>query len=264
VLACAIAVLAVLLTAAPAGAAKLRPVTGPLQTKIGIADQKASVFGDPRLVDLGLGYARRSVAWNALRTRAGRTDIDAWIEGVEVMGAEPLITFSRPTTRSNGPYRPPTATQFLREFLHFRNRYPEVKTYSSWNEANFCGAGTCRKPELVARYFNLIRLNCFGCKVVAADLLDAPNMVGWVKAFRRAAGIEPRYWGLHDYIDANRFQTTRTASLLQAVKGEVWLTEVGGLVARRRTPLLGARFLGRVAVGGQRVSRGHRRVRSIG
>ena len=70
-----------------------------------------------------------------------------------------------------------------------------------------CGVGTCRRPELVARYYTLIRRNCLGCKVVAADLLDQPNMVGWARAFRRAARFEPKYWGLHDYIDANRFQT---------------------------------------------------------
>ena len=123
--------------------------------------------------------------------------------------------------------------QYLREFLRMRKRYPGVKTWSAWNEANQCGTGTCDRADIVARYYNTIRRNCPGCKVLAADLLDQPNMVGWARAFRRAARFEPKYWGLHDYIDANRFQTTRTAQLLRAVRGEVWLTEIGGLVARR-------------------------------
>ena len=44
-------------------------------------------------------------------------------------------------------------------------------------------------------------------------------------AARRKA--EPRWWGLHNYIDANRFHTTSTRRLLRATKGKIWLTEVG-------------------------------------
>jgi len=220
----------------PAGAAaaiRLRPVSGRLHVKIGIADQKEEVFDDQRLRDLGIGYARRSVAWDVLRFSDERDRLDAWVRGAQAMGAEPLITFARSRDIAGRLQRPPTGARFLREFLRFRQRYPGVRTWSSWNEANQCGSGTCKKPELVAKYFNAIRRHCPGCTVVAADLLDQPNMVSWARAFRRAARIEPKYWGLHDYIDANRFQTTRTAQLLRAVRGEVWLTEVGGLVARR-------------------------------
>ena len=46
------------------------------------------------------------------------------------------------------------------------------------------------------------------------------------------AGEEPRYWGLHNYIDANRARTTGTRRMLHAVKGQVWFTETGGIVAR--------------------------------
>lgn len=225
--------LALALPALAGAAIKLRPVTGELETKIGIADQKAEVFADERLQDLGFGYARRSVAWDALRHRDQREELDAWVAGAEAMGAEPLITFARSRRTTGRRYIPPTADQVLREFLRMRKRYPRVKTWAAWNEANMCGVGTCSKPELVARYYNAMRRNCPGCKIVAADLLDQPNMVSWARAFRRAARFEPKYWGLHDYVDANRFQTTRTTALLKAVRGEVWLTEIGGLVARR-------------------------------
>ena len=233
--ACALALLCLALVtpAATAAPVTLKPVTGQLATKIGIADQKAEVFDDERMRDVGFGYARRSVAWDALRYGKLRAELDAWVSGARLMGAEPLITLARSGTTTGRRYRPPTPTQYLREFLRFRKRYPSVKTWSAWNEANMCGVGTCGKPALVARYYTAIRRNCPGCKVVAADLLDQPNMVSWVRAFRRAAGYEPKYWGLHGYIDANRFQTTRTVALLRAVRGEVWLTEVGGLVARR-------------------------------
>jgi hypothetical protein len=39
-------------------------------------------------------------------------------------------------------------------------------------------------------------------------------------------------WGLHNYLDANRFRTDGTKAMLRAVKGKIWFTETGGLVRR--------------------------------
>lgn len=215
-----------------AAAGSARPPANRLEPKIGIAEQKAGVFDDARLRDLGVRYARRSVPWDALRFPDQVADLDAWVRGAQRIGAEPMITFAR-SRDAPRRHKPPGTNEFLIQFRRFRARYPAIRTYSSWNEANECGTGTCRKPYLVAGYFDAIRRNCPGCKVLAADLLDQPNLAGWARAFRRAARSEPRYWALHGYIDANRFQTTHTRALLGAVKGELWLTEVGGIVARR-------------------------------
>ena len=57
-------------------------------------------------------------------------------------------------------------------------------------------------PERVAAYFNVIRKRCPRCQVVAADVLDDPNMVSWVRRFQRLAP-GPHLWGLHNYRDAN-------------------------------------------------------------
>ena len=222
------------LPAASAHAADLRPVTGATTAKIGIADQKASAFDDVRLRQLGIRQVRRSVPWDVLRFPDQAAELVRWIEGARTAGAEALITFARSRNEARR-HSPPGPTEFLDEFRRFRARFPTVRNYVAWNEANHCGEGTCRKPQLVARYYNAIRRNCPGCKVVAADLLDQPNLVSWARAFRRAARFEPRYWGLHNYVGANRFDATRTAQLLRAVKGEVWLTETGGLVARRNS-----------------------------
>ena len=74
--------------------------------------------------------------------------------------------------------------------------------------------------------------DCRACTILAADVVDQDNMVRWVKRFRRAARKEPRYWGLHNYVDANKFRTTATRALLRATRGEIWLTETGGVVQR--------------------------------
>jgi len=232
-----LAVLAVfLIGAATAVAATVSPVAraaaAPPALKAGISDQKQSAFQDPRLRALGLGYARRSVAWDALRYGYQVREIDAWMSATRAAGMEPLVTFARSRGASRR-HRPPAPEELGVQFRRFRRRYPDVTTFSSWNEANHCGTGTCKRPALVAGYYRVIRRDCRHCTVLAADLNDHPNPVPWARRFRRALGYEPGFWGYHNYIDANRLQTTLTARLLRAVKGQIWLTEVGGLVARR-------------------------------
>jgi len=213
-------------------APQARAAAAPPALKAGISDQKHEAFADARLRGLGLGYARRSVAWDALRYRYQVREIDAWMQATRAAGMEPLITFAR--SRSSGRrHGPPTPGAFRRQFRRFRKRYPDVRTYSSWNEANHCGTGTCKRAALVAGYYRVIRRDCRGCTVLAADLNDHPNPVPWARRFRRALGYEPGLWGYHNYIDANRLRTTLTRRLLRAVKGQIWLTEVGGLIARR-------------------------------
>jgi hypothetical protein len=65
---------------------------------------------------------------------------------------------------------------------------------------------------------------------VALDVLDQPDMVRYVRAFRHAARGTPRLWGLHNYRQVNRRLATGTKKLLRNVRGKVWLTETGGIV----------------------------------
>lgn len=229
-----VAIMAIVVTFGAASIAASPPAgaAGLTKAEIGIADQKHSAFEDPRLRALGLGYARRSVAWDAMREGYQVKEITAWLEVTRAAGMEPLITIAR----SRSPRRrqkPPTPAEYRRQFRRFHTRFPEVKTFSAWNEANHCGTGTCDRPQLVAKYYAILRRGCPACTVLAADLNDHPNPVPWVRKYRRALGYEPKLWGYHNYIDANRMRTTLTRRLMRAVKGEVWLTEVGGLVARR-------------------------------
>lgn len=200
--------------------------------KIGLADQKPEAFTDARLRSLGLGHARRSVAWDAMRYANQVTEIKTWLQTTRSAGMQPLITFAR-SRNPRRRHKPPTPAEYRRQFRSFHRRFPHVRTFSAWNEANHCGTGTCHRPRLVAQYYKTLRRNCGSCTVLAADLNDHPNPVPWARRFRRALGYEPTLWGYHNYIDANRMRTTLTRRLLRAVKGDVWLTEVGGLIARR-------------------------------
>ena len=196
---------------------------------IGIADQKPDMFTDPRFLASDLKFARRAVPWDALTSPTQTAEIDAWLAAAQAAHVNPLLSF---THSSANRRQLPTPERLLYEFRRFRARYPWVTDYATWNEANHCGEPTCHRPELVAAYWRKLRRECPSCRILAAEVLDMPNMTSWVKSFRSAAKVEPRYWGIHNYIDANRLRKTGTRRLLKAVKGQVWFTETGGIVSR--------------------------------
>jgi hypothetical protein len=218
------AVLAALALAAPA-----RAGTPPL---VGIGEQNPSIFTDSNWRALGVRDVRVIAAYDALHSPWQRADLDAYMTAAHVAGARVLLGFGHSRERDKQHWLPSVAT-FGREFLAFRARYPWVKDYLTWNEANHCSQPTCNNPARAARFYTTIRRYCAGCRIVAADVLDGRRMVSWVKRFRHAAGGGKLVWGLHNYIDANRFRSTGTRALLKAVKGDVWFTETGGLVTRR-------------------------------
>jgi hypothetical protein len=114
----------------------------------------------------------------------------------------------------------------------FVARYPWVRTYSPWDEANTCSEPICRKPRAAAAYYRALRAACPRCTVIAAEVLDTDyrDMQRYLRAFIAAVGRPvPRLWALHPYTDANRFRTVGTRTMLATVPGAVWMTEVGGL-----------------------------------
>jgi hypothetical protein len=196
---------------------------------IGIADQKADMFTDPRFLATGLTHARLSVPWDAMETPYVHAEIDTWLSSAHAAGVSPLISFGHSAVNRR---RLPTPERFLYEFRKFRAAYPWVTDFATWNEANHCGEPTCHRPTLVAAYYRKLRVECRQCRILGAEVLDMPNMVSWVKAFRHASPVQPKYWGLHNYLDANRLRTTGTRRLLSATTGQIWFTETGGIVSR--------------------------------
>jgi hypothetical protein len=217
----------------PARASVLQPVTGPLQATIGIAEQKPSVFADRRFRRLGLRHARRSVAWDTMLYDWQVADVDAWMLAARRAGVSPLITFAR-SRISERRHVVPTVAQIRRAFKAFRERYPWTKDFVASNESNHYGEPTGRRPKLAVQYYKAMRRACPDCRIAAATLVDYPNLVKWSQAFIKAAKEQPRYWALHNYVGANRFDVKRTRRFLLTVKGDVWITEVGGAVRRPR------------------------------
>jgi hypothetical protein len=200
---------------------------------VGVADQSPAMFSQPLFTQLQVKRSRIFPPWNVALQRGHARDLDAWLNTARAARIEPLISFSQ-SVGSRCPRKPcklPTVREFTRAFRAFRRRWPSVRVVSPWNEANHRSQPTFKNPKRAAQYYNVVRKLCRGCKIVAADVIDERNMERWLSVFRRTA-IRPRLWGLHNYKDTNprrgqQFGGTRR--LVKAVRGQIWLTETGGL-----------------------------------
>ncbi len=207
---------------------------------VGIADEKADMFDDPRFTALGIKTARRSVAWDVFKYDFALHEVDDWMKRAQAAGVKPLITFGRSRIDSQRDVIP-TRAQMLSTFKQFRAKYPWVTDYVASNESNYSRPGV-KQPGLMAKYYLDMRKACRTCKVAAATLLEVPgkgwerSMARWVKRFVKSAGHRPKYWAAHNYFSVNGLSLKGTKNILKVTKkGELWVTETGGLVARRST-----------------------------
>lgn len=197
---------------------------------VGISDNKASTFADARLAELGVRYVRLVAPYNAVWTEPAR--LDAWLGAARAAGVEAHVALEhrRGDRCPEQPCELPSVETYLSAFDAFRARYPDVRVFTPWNEANHSSQPTARNPQRAAAYYEGVRDRCPGCQIVAADLLDIENMIAWLTTFRAQLHSTPDIWGLHNYGDVNDGTTAATDRLLAAVPGAVWLTETGGVV----------------------------------
>jgi hypothetical protein len=201
---------------------------------IGIGEQKPGMFEDARWQRLGLHEARYITPWDVLRDERQLERLDTWMDAARASGTRVLLGFDRSLRSRNLRRTLPTDRRFAREFRRLRARYPFVRDWITWNEANHPLQPTANRPRRVARYHGIMVRNCRGCRIVGADVLDINSMASWVRRFARYASETPRIWGLHNYGDTNQLKTTGTRTLLRITRrGKVWFTESGGLVVRR-------------------------------
>ena len=208
--------LAGLLTAAPAHAFTL-----------GIGDQSTRMTDDPRFQALGVRHTRIVVPYNMMNDRRTYDRYAYVLQAYHAQGLEVLVAFNH---RDDSRTYLPSVAAYTRNFKRFRKAFPWIAEYSPWNEANHGSQPTARRPDRAAAYYNAVRANCSGCRIVAADVLDQRGFEDWIKTFRRHARA-PKIWGLHNYSDVNRLRDTTVPRMRKATGGgKLWLTETGGIV----------------------------------
>lgn len=195
---------------------------------VGIGDQNIHMFQDKRFQKLDLDLTRLALPWDWYRDPSYITFLDQWVAATRQAKVRPLIAFNRNWRKNGYRYRPPREL-VRKSFRLFRARYPDIRDFSAWNEANHTTQPTSKSPRLAARYYNALRRECpRKCTIVAADVLDTNDMPKWIKKFKHYAP-KARLWGLHSYKDPNNGTTWHIRQFMRTVKGTVWLTETGGI-----------------------------------
>ena len=199
---------------------------------IGLSDNRPETITDSRFRASGIKRVRVLVPFDDVaRGGSRRQTQDAWFHTAQANGIEPLVSFYR-SYRSKRLL--PTPRQFLYHFRRFRERYPWVRHFSTWNEANFPAAQpTGRNPRRTAQFYRLARRECSGgrCTVLTSDFRadGSKHSAWWLRVFKRHMGRGPHRWGLVSHPDVNRLSTARTRWFLRNTRGPVWVTEIGAV-----------------------------------
>jgi hypothetical protein len=159
-----------------------------------------------------------------------RATQDLWFKTARKAGVEPVVSFYR---SSKSITLLPSAAEFRRDFQAFHERYPWVKIFSTWNEANFRPQPTSKDPVRTAAFYKVLRKECAGgkCVVLACDFRPdgTTKSARWLARFENAIGPGPHRWGLAPYVDVNRRSTQLTRVFLKRTRGPVWVNEVGAI-----------------------------------
>jgi hypothetical protein len=213
--------------------------TAEAKYKVGLGEQSTSMFDSARWQSLKLKRVRYLVPWNWSQSASTRAAVTAYMTRARAARQQVLVAFTaRGGCYVNGRYskrkacRAPSAKAYRASFRAFDGQFPWVKTYSAWNEVNHVSQPTYRKPKLAVRYYEVLRKDARRrrFKVMAADMLDTSNLRSYLRGFLRRAKGSPKLWGLHNYQDVNYKTSKDTRRMLATVRGEVWLTETGGIV----------------------------------
>jgi hypothetical protein len=205
---------------------------------VGMGEQSPELFQDWRFHATGMRNARLIVPYDVVKAGGWPLDVaDLWLARARRGGVEPLVSFGHSWAKKR-QLRLPSVREYAARVSEFRARYPWVREFSTWNEANLASSQpTGHHPRRTAVFYRALKKRCEGCTVVAVELLltNGWRTWRWIRAFRERAGPGPHIWGIHNYPDVTRLRSVVTRSFLRRVrKGEVWVTETGGIVRHNR------------------------------
>ena len=212
---------------------------------IGIGDQNPSMFSDARFQALGVTTARDVIPWDIVTRRADRGDLAAfrgWLRAAEAAGVSPLVSFGADFTNPAANFVP-TVGQYKTAVQAFLKAFPQIKTYTAWNEPDFSYRTLARKPALAASYFNTLFALCRHCTVLAGDVYlpatgsavidhSVATLGPWLRTYIKGLHHRPAGWALHDYTEVRARNTSQLRILMSMTSGPIWLDETGGVLRR--------------------------------
>jgi hypothetical protein len=203
----------------------------------GIGNEHAQMFANPLYQRLHTKIVRYIAPYDAAVRPYSLQQAIAFISAAEAQHEQVLIAFYH---SEYTPTRLPSVAVYRHDVQKFVKFFPNVRQYESWDEANRGDErGAYSSPSAVgaARYYQALIRVCTGCTVIGLDVLDAQFIgptLSYISEFkheiRRLETVMPKIWGLHNYSDVNRLESWRTREITDALGGQVWLTETGGIV----------------------------------
>jgi hypothetical protein len=203
----------------------------------GIGDEHAQMFSEPLWQQLHTKIVRYIAPYDAVIHSYSLDQAIVFIRAAEAQHEQVLVAFYH---SEYTPLKMPSVAQYKHDVEKFVRRFPYVKQYQSWDEANRGYIpGVLASPSAVAaaQYYQALIRVCKGCTGLGLDILDAQDIgptLEYISEFKREIGrletVMPKIWGLHNYSDINRLESWRTRELVRALGGQVWLTETGGIV----------------------------------
>ena len=203
----------------------------------GVGDESIEMFGNPLWAQLHTKIVRYIAPYDAVAHSYSLDKARLFIREAEAHHQQVLVAFYH---SEYSPLTLPSVAQYQRDVQKFVKRFPHVRQYQSWDEANrgyIPHALASPSAVAAAKYYQALLRVCKGCTVIGLDVLDAQNIgptLEYISEFKREIGrlrtIMPKIWGLHNYSDINRLESWRTRELSRALGGQVWLTETGGIV----------------------------------
>jgi hypothetical protein len=223
-----IAALVAALLAVPAAQAKPRA---------GLSEQNPAVFDSAAFKKLKLKRARYIVPWDYAKVAFQHDEVKAFMSRAHIAKQDVLVEFSaRRGCFVNNRYKKtkackaPSIKAYKKSVKAFRKEFPYAKTFAPWNEVNHVSQPTYKSPKLAVKYWKAMKSSCKKCTILAADLLDQRNIDSYLRRFQKASKGKGRIWGLHNYNDVNRHKSKGIQRVLRVTRGQLWLTETGGLV----------------------------------
>ena len=223
-----IAALVAALLAVPAAQAKPR---------VGLSEQDPAVFSSGSWKQLKLKRSRYIVPWDYTKVGFQHSEVTAFMTRAHAAKQDVLVEFSaRRGCFVNNRYKrtkackAPSIRTYKKAVKGFRKEFPYAKTFAPWNEVNHVSQPTYKSPKLAVKYWKAMKSSCKECTILAADLLDQRNIDSYLRRFQKASKGKGRIWGLHNYNDVNRHKSKGIQRVLRVTRGQLWLTETGGLV----------------------------------
>jgi hypothetical protein len=205
----------------------------------GIGDDQDEMFSNPLWKQLYTQIVRDIVPYDVAVRPYDLQHATEWIHAAEARHQRILVAFYH---SEYTPSRMPSVATYKRDVAKFIKLFPHVGEYQAWDEANrgdvHSGSAQFSSPTAVedAEYYQALKRDCIPCTVVGLDVLDQEVIyptLDYIAEFKREIyrlhTLMPTVWGLHDYSDLNRLESWRTRDLERA-RGDVWLTETGGIV----------------------------------